>query len=219
MKSKIILTLVTLLICASGANAEMCTTTSTNTPTGTTPPVSRNYIQNCISVSYTNYYFSATSSTAVYSTPHCTQCMPGYSLITLDNSGEASWTASCEDNNPTFTICAKPCDSTCVNDNDWWDDSDGVDVTTLRTCKYDGNVCVETNSYRCAYGYYGESFFGYNRPECTLCPVTQTSYRQYGASNPDYDTYITDCYIQKNKPYLKDSTGIYSCSENAYYKN
>lgn len=221
MKTKIIFSVIALLICASTATAETCTTTTTSTPAGYVPYQAQPYIQYCSSVSYTNYYTgSTTSESAVYSTPQCSACKRGYNLFTFYNTGttQTDWTGTCEDYNPSFTICAKPCDSNCVSDEYYESESNGVESLTDRTCAYGDKICASTTLYRCINGYYGEAID--YQTGCTKCPNPQNDEHLMANSVPGEAISITDCFISKNSSYnsFSDSTGTYRCTEDAYYK-
>ncbi len=219
MKTKIIFSVIALLIYASTANAETCITTTTSTPAGYVPNQAQPYIQYCTSVSYTNYYTgNTTSGNAVYSTPQCNACKRYYKLFTFYNTRETNWTATCEDNNPSFTICAKPCDSDCVSDEYYDSEYNGVESLTDRTCVYDDKICASTKSYRCSIGYYGEAID--SATGCTKCPVPHDDEHYTANSVPGEAISITDCFISKDSPYnrFSDSTGTYRCTEDAHYK-
>lgn len=223
MKNKLIISLFAALICTSGARADApCITTTTDTPQGPIPSVARRYIENCMDVVYINYYHEGTASgTAVYSTPQCSSCNYG-KLITFDNNGEANWTAECEQNNPTFTICAKPCTASCTYDTDWASDSDGFDELVEGFCIVDRKICEFTYSYRCASGYYGVASSD-GKSGCTKCPLPQGYEQRYyiAASVPGEASLITDCFIRASDTTLnrfQDSAGTYKCTEDAYYK-
>ncbi|MCM1294345.1 MAG: hypothetical protein NC311_02180 [Muribaculaceae bacterium] len=223
MKHKIIFTLVALSIYSNCANADMCTTTTTDTPTGYIPYQARDYIQYCTSVTYTNYYSVILSSSAIFSTPQCTACNRGYSLITLSNA-EIDWTDSCNDidnTKITLTICAKPCDSSCVSDDDFDDDGNGIASMIIRECDrlLANKACKISTEYTCSSGYYGVASDD-GTSGCTACPYPQNDSHYMANSMPGENAIITDCYIAKSSSYnFSDSTGRYKCTEDAYYKN
>lgn len=218
MKIKPILTIIALLTCISNASAETCTTTTTSTPAGLINHYAEPYIQYCTSVSYTNYYASSSGS-ASFSTPQCTACNRGYQLFTFYNGdGDVDWTALCNNITPSFTICAKPCDSSCVNDSYYSDEEAGVESSINRTCALNKKICKATTVYRCKNGYYGEAID--DSTGCTKCPTPTSDSHHTANSAAGEAESITDCFISKSNTanYFRDTTGNYKCTEDAYYK-
>lgn len=220
MKTKIIFSAIALLICISTANAETCTTTTTDTPAGFIPSVAQEYIGNCSNVSYTNYYAGTTViGNAVYSTPQCTDCIWGDLITFYNDESDVNWTATCEDYNPSFTICAQPCTSSCVSDTDWGNDDSGYLVKWERSCSLNNKVCNMRDSYRCDNGYYGTANAD-GTDGCHLCPHPDRYGYYYANSMHGKNTFITDCFISKSSSSnsFTDLTGNYKCTEDAYYK-
>lgn len=226
MKIKPILTVITLLACISNAGAETCTTTTTSTAVGHIPNQAKPYLTNCRTISYTNYY---SNGTIVYSTPQCTRCInSSYKLITLYNNSDqgADWTATCQSYNPSFTICAKPCDSSCVDDTYYdTEDTDGsVENRIHRACKYSNKLCEEDSTWyvRCRNGYYGIATGELTGDTgCEQCPKPPYDPDHYTANSAAGEAEsITDCFISKGSAanYFRDITGTYKCTEDAYYK-
>ncbi len=219
MKNKIIWTSIALLMCTFCANADMCTTTTTSTPSAALPSFAQQYIKNCRNISYTNYYASQYSTTALFSLPQCTTCTKAsLKLKTFGNDGTYSWTGSCTDNNLTFTVCVPLCDSSCQPDSYYSDEENGVESLTNRWCNYEYDICESETDYRCKIGYYGTAIS--DSAGCTRCPYPHGNNHGGANSEPGENVFITDCYIAKSSSenYFDDSTGIYKCTEDAYYK-
>lgn len=215
MKNKIIFTVFALLIYASGANAQMCTTTTTDTPAGHIPAQAQEYISNCKNLTYINYY---EGSLIAFSTPICTSCKRGYNLFSYKNEGLTSWADSCHENVPVFTICAKPCDNSCIPDSNFDYDRDGVESFVDRYCIYDETICETKTYYQCASGYYGEAKSDFTG--CAQCPHPNNDEHYNASTVPGEATSITDCFLPVNSTFnsFNDGTGTYACAADAYYK-
>ncbi len=106
--------------------------------------------------------------------------------------------------------CAKCRSCTnCTSSNTWDSVATGYQRRTTKTCGCDG-TCNTSYSYRCAPGYFGNSYNGTSG--CTRCPtdggVTGTSVAGTTAR--------TGCYVGANTT-GRDNSGAFEFTGNSYY--
>lgn len=97
----------------------------------------------------------------------------------------------------------------CTSSNTWDSVATGYQRRTTKTCGCDG-TCNTSYSYRCAPGYFGNSYNGTSG--CTRCPtdggVTGTSVAGTTAR--------TGCYVGANTT-GRDNSGAFEFTGNSYY--
>ncbi len=144
----------------------------------------------------------------------CTRCGFGYTLITLShNTDDIDTGASCEDNDRYAVVCAAPCDSNCKSDTGWSNDSEGVEIMTDRYCAHSNKVCLETNFYQCAAGYFGSATD--DTDNCTTCAAATGNNAAQSLAGAQK---ITECYLPSGSPF-SDSIGSGKYTAKCYYTN
>lgn len=143
--------------------------------------------------------------TTVYLVRHCTACdmgnVPSNEVaIQVPGYGTVYASHGCQ-----FYICDS---SNCQNDTSWSTIRSGYQRKIARRCS--NNICVETNTYRCASGYYGTSTNGTSG--CNRCPLYNG---YYGSSNAG-TTSISGCYQPANRSF-SDTSGTFVYTQNCYY--
>lgn len=166
---------------------------------------------NCTKYEYMHYYFNNKESAAEL---RCSTCRRGYSLITLSHFlDDIDTGANCEDNDRHAVVCAKPCDSSCVDDPSWSNDTGAVEVFFARYCKYKNKVCVTEDYYRCLPNYFGTPTE--NEDNCISCSIATNNSNSKADAGAES---ITECYLPANKT-LTDNSGKYTYTEDCYYSN